>query len=65
MLGNIEVTGNKVNLRDDVVKYLGLRPGEPWSRGKTLGVSYRLWQSARFTKAEVTAVAPRPPANSA
>ena len=44
VLGDIEVKGNKINSRDDIVKYLGLRPGEPWNRSKSLGVSHRLWQ---------------------
>ena len=58
VLGKVEVTGNKVNSRDDIVKYLGLRPGEPWNRTKSLDVGYRLWRSARFAKAEVNPVAP-------
>ena len=58
VLGDIKVTGNKVNSRDDIVKYLGLQPGEPWNRSKSLHVGYRLWRSARFAKAEVNPVAP-------
>ena len=63
VLGDIEVTGNKVNSRDDIVKYLGLQPGEP-------GAAARAWTLA--TGSGNRPVSPRrkptpssrPPANS-
>ena len=53
-VGDIEITGLKKNTRDDVLKYLGLKPGIKFDRALLAKLETQLWQSGRFLSFKVT-----------
>ena len=50
---SIEIEGLKRNTRDDVLDYLGIRPGDPVNRAVRIDLTRRLWLSARFASVNV------------
>lgn len=59
ILGSIEVVGAQINTPQDVIAYLGLKPGMAIDRETLTRAELRLWRSARFLRYKVT---PQPPA---
>jgi len=57
-IGSIDITGNKINSQEDILKYLGIRPGMPFTRDDWVCVEQKLWESARFIKSKVTPMEP-------
>ena len=53
-VGDIEITGLKKNTREEVLKYLGLKPGMKFDRALLAKLETQLWQSGRFTSFKVT-----------
>lgn len=57
-IGSIEVVGNEKNTEEEVLNYLGVRPGMPFAREDLLRLNKKLWDAARFMKAKVTPMRP-------
>src|SRR5262249_10781070 len=53
-VGDIEITGLKRNRREDVLKYLDLKPGVKFDRALLAKLEKRLWDSARFKAFKIT-----------
>jgi hypothetical protein len=54
VLSKLEVTGNKINSQDDIIKYVGFKPGTPATRDEVVRIQSKLWQSGRFIRSWVT-----------
>lgn len=54
VLDRIEVTGLQANTRDDVLKFLDLRPGVDAPGSLASDIARRLWESARFLSQSAT-----------
>ena len=61
VLGEIEVTGAKINSREDILNYLELKSGTVLTRDEMVRIKQRLWESARFIKHNVTPLKPACP----
>jgi hypothetical protein len=57
-IGSIDIAGNTINSQEDIAKYLGIKPGMNFTRDDWTSVEQKLWESARFIKAEVTPMKP-------
>ncbi len=57
-IGSIDIAGNTINSQEDIIKYLGIKPGMNFTRDDWVSVEQKLWESARFIKAEVTPMKP-------
>ena len=57
-IGSIDISGNKINSKEDIMQYLGIESGMTFTREDHLNVKRKLWESARFIKAEVTPMKP-------
>jgi hypothetical protein len=57
-VGEIEVIGNKLNSKDEVADFLGLKPGKKFAREDLLRANKALWDTGRFLKAKVTPMKP-------
>jgi hypothetical protein len=57
-IGSIDIAGNSINSQEDIEKYLGIKPGMNFTRDDWAGVEQKLWESARFIKADVTPMRP-------
>ncbi len=57
-VNQIEITGNKKNSREALLRYLDVRPGMELTRERVAGIADRLWQAARFLDFHVTVGAP-------
>jgi outer membrane translocation and assembly module TamA len=57
-IGSIEILGNKINTEEEVLNYLGVRPGMPFTREDLLRLNKKLWDAARFIKAKTTPMKP-------
>src|ERR1035441_5501054 len=53
-IGSIEITGNKKNSREALLRYLDLKPGMELTPERVSGIEDRLWRSARFLAYQVT-----------
>jgi TPR repeat protein len=53
-IGSIEITGNKKNSREALLRYLDLKPGMELTRERVSGIEDRLWRAARFLAYQVT-----------
>jgi tetratricopeptide (TPR) repeat protein len=58
VLGGVNITGNKMNSREDVLKYLEFRAGVPATRDEQARLESKLWHSGRFIKSSVTLYRP-------
>ncbi|MBN2216029.1 MAG: hypothetical protein JW719_01505 [Pirellulales bacterium] len=58
VLGDIVITGNKNNTREEILDYLGLKPGMSVPPNWAAELEYRLWRSGRFIRSDVTLDAP-------
>ena len=52
-IGEIDIRGNTINSRDDIVNYLKLRPGDPFDRKNLYAMKQRLLDSGRFVEVNV------------
>jgi hypothetical protein len=57
-IGDIEIIGNKINSREEVLDYLGIKPKMSFTREDLLRLNKKLWDAARFIKARVTPMKP-------
>lgn len=57
-IGEIEVVGNQINTKEEVLEYLGLKPGMTFNREDLSRLNAKLWDAARFITAKVTPVNP-------
>ncbi len=57
-VSQVEITGNKKNSREALLRYLDVRPGMELTRQRVAGIADRLWQAARFLDFHVTVGAP-------
>ena len=58
---DVEILGNQNNIRQEILAYLELKPGDTLTRLDHRRLEYRLWQSGRFTEHHVTPVRPDSP----
>lgn len=58
VLGDIVITGNKNNTREEILDYLGLKQGMSVPPNWAAELEYRLWRSGRFIRSDVTLNAP-------
>ena len=58
VLDRIDIAGNEKNSREEIIEYLGLKPGMPLCRGMCAVWKERLRMSGRFTKCEVELMPP-------
>jgi hypothetical protein len=64
VVGEISVTGNKKNSREDVLAFLGLQAGMPYLGDLDSVTRWKLWESGRFIRSKVEVVKPSSPGNS-
>ena len=57
-VNQIEITGNKKNSREALLRYLDVRPRMELTRERVAEIADRLWQAARFLDFHVTVGAP-------
>ena len=57
-IGSIEIADTTINSPEDIKKYLGIKPGMNFTRDDWASAKQKLWESARFIKAEVTPMKP-------
>jgi hypothetical protein len=57
-IGEIEVVGNQINTKEEVLEYLGLKPGMSFNREDLSRINAKLWDAARFITAKITPVNP-------
>jgi tetratricopeptide (TPR) repeat protein len=65
LLGSVDVAGNAVNSRDEILTYLSFRPETAATRGELVRLQNKLWHSGRFIKSEVTLFRPATAADKA
>ena len=53
IIDEIDITGNRKNTREEVLKYLGLASGMAFSRDLITKTNLKLWRSARFLDYQV------------
>ncbi len=50
----IKITGNKRHTNEQIVQYLGLAIGQPWTTRRKSEILHQLWRSARFREHRVS-----------
>jgi hypothetical protein len=61
VVGEIRITGNKANSREDILKFLDLTPGMAYAEGLCERVAEKLVRSGRFIKSSVRLIKPKAP----
>jgi hypothetical protein len=53
-VSQLEVIGNQQNTREEILDFLGLKPGMAITRSRVAEAEQKLWRSARFVRYEIT-----------
>ncbi len=53
-VSQLEVIGNEKNTREEILDFLGLKPGMAITRSRVAEAEQKLWRSARFVQYEIT-----------
>jgi hypothetical protein len=65
VVGHINVVGNQRDSEQDVLSYLGIRPGMVLTESERTRLWYKLWMSGRYLKHDVDLIAPIQPTGAA
>lgn len=61
VLSNVTITGNKLNSREEIFKYLAIKPDATLTGDELVRIKRLLWRSGRFIKFDVTPTEPASP----